>query len=405
MYRHLRMAMRQAQERRHMNQARSNERRRRRPDREMSRTARLVSSPPDVTTHGVDEDVGPQEPMHSANPLAGENSGSEHEGIGIDLDFTDATAAEFRSDFDLNWTASMDDDDQDDHDDSEDEFEQLDFSYRERCDQVLHRYTDIKTSDFCKQLTEIFRDASISRVCCSRLLLLINSVLPQPHNAPKSLKALHQSMNGERKRLQARPLPSSNVRQEEVFLLVEQLFDKRSVCTLCHADLASDQRTCGKCSSPAEKHVADVFDVNQPLVFTRVLDRLLPEIEANHARNISNDASCQDNNDIMFNDAYRKLRNDHASSPFVSLLLHIDGISLSKSSKLTLWLLSAALVEVPAHRRYHRFNMLVLSAWIGYCEPDIDLWLRECLSRLSQLKKTGMAVFSAARDSHSSYSS
>ena len=202
MYRHLRMAMRQAQERRHLNQARSNERRRRRPDRETSRTAPVVSSAPYFISDGVDEIAPPEEPMSSAGPLSGENSASEQEGIcDIDLDFADATAAEFRSDFDLNHAASMDDDD----DDAEDEFEQLDFSYREQCNQPLHRYTDVKTNAFCKQLTQIFRDASISRVCCSRLLSLINSVLPQPHNAPTSLKALYQSMNGERIRSPARP--------------------------------------------------------------------------------------------------------------------------------------------------------------------------------------------------------
>ena len=191
MYRHLRMAIRQAQERRHLNQERSNERRRRRPDREMSRAAPVLSPTPYSTDDAIADDIAPEEPMSPDDHLSGENSGSEHEGIDIDLDFTDAAAAEYRSDFDLNWTASIDDDD--------DEFEELDFSYREQCDQVLHRFTDVKSNAFCKQLTEIFRDADISRVCCSRLLSLINAVLPQPHNAPTSLKALYQSVNGEQR--------------------------------------------------------------------------------------------------------------------------------------------------------------------------------------------------------------
>ena len=235
--------------------------------------------------------------MSLADPLSGENSASEQEVIcDIDLDFTDATTAEFRSDFDLNDATSMDDDDDDD--DAEDEFEQLDFSYREQCNQPLHRYTDLKTNAFCKQPTQIFRDASISRVCCSRLLSLINSVLPQPHNAPTSLKALYQSMNGERIRSPARPCRVQHVHQAYAFLLVEQLFDKRSVCTRCHADLACDQSTCENCPSPAEKHVADVFDVKQPLVFTRLLEHLLPEIEANLARLLSSDSSFQSGSNV-----------------------------------------------------------------------------------------------------------
>ena len=67
MYRHFRMAMRQAQDRHHLNQARSNERRRR-SDREMSRTAPVVCPAPCFTTDGVDETAIPEEAMSSADP-------------------------------------------------------------------------------------------------------------------------------------------------------------------------------------------------------------------------------------------------------------------------------------------------------------------------------------------------
>ena len=67
MYRHLRMAIRQAQDRRHLNQARSNERRRRRSDREMSRTVPVVSPAPCFTTDGIDETTIPEEAMSSAD--------------------------------------------------------------------------------------------------------------------------------------------------------------------------------------------------------------------------------------------------------------------------------------------------------------------------------------------------
>lgn len=59
----------------------------------------------------------------------------------------------------------------------------------------LHLYTTTKTHDFCRQLVEIFRDANISNSHCSRLLKVINEVLPQPHNSPTTLKSLYNSMN------------------------------------------------------------------------------------------------------------------------------------------------------------------------------------------------------------------
>jgi len=60
----------------------------------------------------------------------------------------------------------------------------------------LHLYTTIKTHEFCRQLIEVFRDANISNTHSTRILKLINNVLPQPHNLPTSLKALYDSMKG-----------------------------------------------------------------------------------------------------------------------------------------------------------------------------------------------------------------
>ncbi|CAF2142004.1 unnamed protein product, partial [Rotaria magnacalcarata] len=36
--------------------------------------------------------------------------------------------------------------------------------------------------------------------------------------------------------------------------------------------------------------------------------------------------------------------------------------------------------------------MMILSVWIGYCEPDIDLWLTECLQQLNMSKTQGITA-------------
>jgi hypothetical protein len=174
------------------------------------------------------------------------------------------------------------------------------------------------------------------------------------------------------------------------FILVEQLFNKRLVCTLCHSNLSHNDKRCSICNSLDNKSIASVFDVNQSLAFARTLDRLLPDIEDNRKEIIAKYLSSHNNNDIMFNKNYQKLQNSYGSSPFISLLLHLDGISLSKSSKLTLWLFSCSLVELPVNLRYYRFNMIILSVWIGHREPPIDLWLNECLHQLNYLKEKGI---------------
>ncbi|CAF3339538.1 unnamed protein product [Rotaria socialis] len=63
--------------------------------------------------------------------------------------------------------------------------------------QPLHCHTNISTSKCCRQLVKYFLDSNISNVHASRINKLFNAVLPQPYNAPKSLKALYDSINGE----------------------------------------------------------------------------------------------------------------------------------------------------------------------------------------------------------------
>ncbi|CAF2066301.1 unnamed protein product [Rotaria magnacalcarata] len=96
------------------------------------------------------------------------------------------------------------------------------------------------------------------------------------------------------------------------------------------------------------------------------------------------------NNDIIFNQVYKELQSRHGSSSFISLLLHLDDISLCKSSKLNLWLLSCSLIKLLVHLRYRRFNMIVLALWIGHREPLVDLWLEECFQKLNDVKKKGV---------------
>ncbi|CAF2098118.1 unnamed protein product [Rotaria magnacalcarata] len=151
---------------------------------------------------------------------------------------------------------------------------------------------------------------------------------------------------------------------------IEQLFNKRLICIRCHHNLSHNDKICNKCFSKEKKSIASIFDVNQPLVFTRTLVRLSSEIEDNRKQcNLNHLSRQNNNNDIIFNQVYKELQSRHDSSSFISLLLHLDGINLCKSSKLNLWLLSCSLIELPVHLRYRRFNMIVLSVWIGHREP------------------------------------
>ncbi|CAF3124002.1 unnamed protein product [Rotaria sp. Silwood2] len=82
------------------------------------------------------------------------------------------------------------------------------------------------------------------------------------------------------------------------------------------------------------------------------------------------------NNDIPFQKVYRSLLTSTIRQPFISAIFHLDGVPLGKSNKLTLWVLSCSILELPPSLRNRHSNMIVLSMWVGVRQPIIKLWLR-----------------------------
>jgi hypothetical protein len=71
----------------------------------------------------------------------------------------------------------------------------------------------------------------------------------------------------------------------------------------------------------------------------------------------------------------------------------VDGISITNSTKLKMWLLSGSIVELPGKLRSRRCNMVIISIWIGYVEPSAKLWLNYSLNKLQLIKDKGTHIF------------
>lgn len=125
------------------------------------------------------------------------------------------------------------------------------------------------------------------------------------------------------------------------------------------------------------------------MLFTQIYDRLYLTINSyceRFTKGMDNET-----NDIVFNTNYKNFR-DSIHYPFISLILHIDGINLDQSSKHHLWILSCSIVEVPPGIRTRRENNIILSLWIAKEQPKINLWLDRCFSQLKSLKITGKST-------------
>lgn len=148
------------------------------------------------------------------------------------------------------------------------------------------------------------------------------------------------------------------------------------------------QRSLPICTCTSASRTCLVYDADLSTTFHFQIGRLWSNIEWYKA--MIGSSLSHGSNDIPFNSVYQNiLRRVGQNGSFVSLLLHIDGISLCKSTKHTLWLLSGIIIELPPHLRYRRENMVLLSIYVGQSEPVPKLWLQSCFSNLKRLKSEG----------------
>ncbi len=171
--------------------------------------------------------------------------------------------------------------------------------------------------------------------------------------------------------------------------LVENLFTKRKVCLSCQVDIEYSATSCFQCKSNHKTQFANIYDTNYALVFSGIVERHIVDIAKYHEKILSEKYD-NTNNDIPFQKIYRSFLKTAVHKPFISTLIHLDGIPLAASSKLTLWLLSCSILELPPHLRNQRQNMVLLSMWVGVQQPVIKTWLRECIPSLNKLKSSGM---------------
>ena len=229
--------------------------------------------------------------------------------------------------------------------------------------QHLHDYTPITREAFCFELMKFLRDANVCKSHSNRLICLIQSILPIPNCFPSTMNDL-LSLIG-----------------------FSDLFVKRSVCLQCKTNLNYNQRNCSRCSQSDETNIALIYDVKLSQVLSTTLKRLSMLIQA--YKNQINGSDDKGTRDIPFGNLYQSLLKKYSNENIVSLILHLDGISLTKSTRLKMWLLSGCLVEIPPVHRYNRSNMIVMSIWIGHQEPDPDVWLQHTIFELKQLKEKG----------------
>ncbi|CAM4974949.1 unnamed protein product [Rotaria socialis] len=137
--------------------------------------------------------------------------------------------------------------------------------------------------------------------------------------------------------------------------------------------------------SPLSQNNDDDSDIHGLL--TNIVSRLALDIE--EYKKLIFNPNQETKFDIPFAKVYQRLIQQHSTENLLTLLLHVDGIGLVKSSKLKLWICDASIIELPPELRYRRANVFLISVYIGYTEPNVNIWLKSSFHTLIELKKTG----------------
>jgi len=280
-----------------------------------------------------------------------------------DSDETDETGDDILDAFDSFINSDTSDTD-DDNGVQQQQQQQHDEDDNER----LHPYTNMTTSHACKQLLYLFRCSQINKFQTRRFLTFIESILPTPNCFPNTMKEILTKLN------------------------VETCFDKRVICSLCGTTLDSKKQKCLLCPGFEKKHMIFIYDTHFTRILTSITTRLSKDI-LNYKEKISDyyNNGTSEIYDIPFASTYQTLLRNHKEN-FITLLFHLDGIGLCRSTKLKMWIFSSSIIELPPTLRYRRHNMPLMSVWVSCTKPDITMWLGDTIRRLKLLKSSGMFV-------------
>lgn len=241
--------------------------------------------------------------------------------------------------------------------------EDLDYQKNDAEPVALHLHTSKTVDNVINQFLRLLRRSKISKKEAESFLRFINGVLPIPHNMPTNMNQLLKQIN------------------------IKDYFRRRSVCILCGKDLQDNARKCDTCSMAESKHVGYILDTYFPSLLNVVVGRAASDIDKYKRLILSPNEHTP--YDIPFGRNYQYLLNKFPGQDLLSLILHIDGISLTKSSNLSLWVCNASIVELPPKLRTERKNIILCSLYIGREAPDPKVWLNSFCQAVNAAKKEG----------------
>ncbi|CAF3327366.1 unnamed protein product [Rotaria socialis] len=184
----------------------------------------------------------------------------------------------------------------------------------------LHPFTHISVKNAMVEFLQLIRTSQISKNESEKFLSFVKSILPFPDQMPKNMNTLLKGLN------------------------TADYFNRRTICILCEKELQKNQNLCSQyihalLSNIVSRHSSDIEEYKKFI--------LNPDSQTPY--------------DIPLGKAYQRLLRQYSNENLLTILLHVDGISVVKSTNLKLWICAASLIELPPSLRTRRSNMFLVS--------------------------------------------
>jgi len=228
-----------------------------------------------------------------------------------------------------------------------------DFSLNQNAKQPLYNGTDITT---CAAICLIMHFAlcnSLTNEAIERLLKLLHLLLPSPNHLPKS------------------------------YYKFKAFFNQFSV-PYKHSEVCT---TCNKCTEDC--HCQSPRQTTSHLLQISIVKPLTAVI----SKNWKSLQFFSSNTDNILRDVWDgvSMKSDNNSNKTIHLLVSTDGVPLFKSSTVSLWPVSFAILNLPPTIRINSENIILSGFWVGN-KPVMKLLFAPILDNLSHLTSSGLEI-------------
>ncbi|KAK3914472.1 LOW QUALITY PROTEIN: Phosphopentomutase [Frankliniella fusca] len=246
----------------------------------------------------------------------------------------------------------------------------------EHVNDPLYPGSSMSVQDCLVSLLTYAQSVKMSGQDFSKLLELLNLLLPQPNKLPKSTHHFFKCFEKDDGQL-----------------------DIYYFCTICFSQRSNSKDSCPDCRDP-KKQVAYflICPMQQQLQKLYARPGFLEMLNYKNARVKKNDQNIED---IYDSTVYRDAEKTFLNNPHnVSLTWYTDGISLFECSSYTLWPFIFIINELPPQERYKPENVIFGGLWGCHEKPPANMFILPLYHQIKNLSEGFQVMFNGSKVGH-----